>query len=195
MKKKIFKFFFIITLLIIIAQVIFYFFPKKEVIKKSDDKIESPSYSSNIIKDVKYTSIDSKGNKYTITALTGEIDYSDPSTIFLTKVKALIELTNSNNIQIVSDYGKYNTNNFDTIFSKNVIVNYLDNKITGEYLDFSLLENRMIISRNIVFINEENVLKADVIEIDTKTKDSKIFMYEEDRKVNIKNKNYPDGNN
>ena len=45
----------------------------------------------------------------------------------------------------------------------------------------------MIISKNIVFTNE-NVLKADVIEIDTKTKDTKIFMYEENKKVNIKNK-------
>ena len=32
--------------------------------------------------------------------------------------------------------GKYNSENFDTIFSKNVIINYLDNKITGEYLRF-----------------------------------------------------------
>ena len=186
MKKKILKFFFVITLLIIIVQVIFYFFPKKEVIKKSEDKIEIPSYSSNIIQDVKYTSVDAKGNKYTITALTGEIDYSDPSTIFLTKVKALIELTNSNNIQIVSDYGKYNTNNFDTIFSKNVIVNYLDNKITGEYLDFSLKRNSMIVSKNVIYKNLENELKADVVEINIKNKDTKIFMHEQNKKVNIK---------
>ena len=30
------------------------------------------------------------------------------------------------------------TNNFDTIFSKSVIINYLENKIVGEYLDFNL---------------------------------------------------------
>ena len=29
---------------------------------------------------------------------------------------------------------KYNSDNFDTIFTKNVIINYLDNKINGEYL-------------------------------------------------------------
>ena len=194
MKKKILKFFFVIILLIIIAQVIFYFFPKKEVIKKSEDKIEIPSYSSNIIQDVKYTSVDAKGNKYTITALTGEIDYSDPSTIFLTKVKALIELTNSNNIQIVSDYGKYNTNNFDTIFSKNVIVNYLDNKITGEYLDFSIGRGNMIISKNVIYTNLDNILKADIIDINIETKDTKISMYDKKNKVNIKSKKY-NGNN
>ena len=194
MKKKIFKFFFVIILLIIIAQVIFYIFPKKEAIKKSENKMDSPSYSSNIIKDVKYTSTDTKGNKYTITALTGEIDYSDPSTIFLTKVKALIELTNSNNIQIVSDYGKYNTNNFDTIFSKNVIVNYLDNKITGEYLDFSIGRGNMIISKNVIYTNLDNILKADIIDINIETKDTKISMYDKKKKVNIKSKKY-NGNN
>ena len=46
----------------------------------------------------------------------------------------------------------------------------------------------MIISRNIVYTNSKNVLKADVIEMDIKTKDTKIFMYENKKKVNIKSK-------
>ena len=35
----------------------------------------------------------------------------------------------------------------------------------------------------------ENILKADVIEINIKTKDTKIFMLENNKKVNIKSKN------
>ena len=35
----------------------------------------------------------------------------------------------------------------------------------------------------------ENTLNADVIEMNIKTKDVKIFMYEQDKKVKIKNKN------
>ena len=57
-------------------------------------------------------------------------------------------------------------------------------------LCFSLLDNRMIISRNIVFTNLENILKGDVVEINIETKDTKIFMYEKEKKVNIKNKKY-----
>jgi CBS domain-containing protein len=84
---------------------------------------------------------------------------------------------------------KYKTiGNFDTIFSKNVIINYLDNKITGEYLDFSMQRNSMIISRNVIYTNLENILKADVIEIDITTKDTKIFMFQDNKKVNIKSK-------
>ena len=40
----------------------------------------------------------------------------------------------------------------------------------------------MIISKNLVYTNLENILKADVIEINIKTKDAKIFMYESENK-------------
>ncbi len=52
----------------------------------------------------------------------------------------------------------------------------------------------MIISKNVVFNNIENTLKADVIEINISTKDTRIFMYEKEKKVNIKSKN-KNGNN
>ena len=52
----------------------------------------------------------------------------------------------------------------------------------------------MIISKNVIYTNLENILKADVIEIDIKTKDTKIFMYESTKRVNIKSKNLNDNN-
>ena len=45
----------------------------------------------------------------------------------------------------------------------------------------------MIISKNVIYNNLENILEADVVEMNIKTKDTKIFMYEEEKKVNIKN--------
>ena len=98
-------------------------------------------------------------------------------------------MTNSNNVKITSDFGKYNIVNYDTIFSKNVIINYIDNKITGEYLDFSIGRNLLIISRNVIYTNTENILKTDNIEIDINTKDTKIYMYNSNDRVNIKSKN------
>ena len=71
---------------------------------------------------------------------------------------------------------------------KNVIIKYLENKIKGEYVDFSLERNSMIISKKVIYTNLDNILNADVIEINIKTKDTKIFMYEEEKKVNIKNR-------
>ena len=71
---------------------------------------------------------------------------------------------------------------------KNVIINYLDNRITGEYLDFSIQRNSMIVSRDVIYTNLENILKSDIIEINISTKDTKIFMYQNNKKVNIKSK-------
>ena len=45
----------------------------------------------------------------------------------------------------------------------------------------------MIVSKNVVYQNLNNSLKADVVEMNIKTKDTKIFMYEKDKQVNIKN--------
>ena len=47
----------------------------------------------------------------------------------------------------------------------------------------------MIVSRDVIYTNLDNILVADVINVDIKTKDTKIFMYEKGKKVNIKNKN------
>ena len=147
--KKILKIFFIILSITIILHFIHSkFFKKEKEIEVQNESLDELIYNSNIIENVNYTTRDAKGNEYIINALQGEIDYSNSNIIFLTKVNAKIKLTNSEIITITSDYGKYNSENYDTIFSKNVIINYLDNKITGEYLDFSLDRNKMITSKN-----------------------------------------------
>ena len=183
--KKIifFSLFFALCLVIYIK-----FFKKNEIVEIEVQTSADTLYNSNIIENVNYVSKDNDGNEYIINAYQGEIDYSNSNIIYLTNVKALIKLNNSENITITSNYGKYNSENYDTIFSKNVIINYMDNKITGEYLDFSLERNSLIISRDIIYTNLENILKADVLEMNIKTKDTKIFMYEDKKKVNIRNK-------
>jgi len=187
MKKKNIIFFLIIFLLIS-SLIIFLKYSKKESVSKIEEEVLEEPYKSNIMEDVSYSSKDARGNEYIVNASKGEIDYNRANIIYLTNVRAFIKLTNSNDVTITSDFGKYNTNNFDTIFSKNVEINYLDNKITGEYLDFSIGRNSMIISRKVVYTNLENILKADVIEINVTTKDTKIFMYKDNQKVNIKSK-------
>ena len=151
---------------------------------------EEISTNSNIIKDIKYSSKDLKGNEYIILADEGEIDLDNSDIIFLKNVKAFINLIEKNEtITVVSDFGKYNTINYDTIFSQNVKIQYQDNTITGDYLDFSMKKNLLIISKNVVYTNPTNILKADVVELDTITKDTKIFMHNSKDKVNIESRN------
>ena len=148
---------------------------------------QEQKFSSNLINDINYISEDQKGNKYILNASQGEIDSSMENIIFLKGVKASVKMKNSKIIEIASDFGKYNINNFDTIFSKNVIVKYLDNQINSDYLDFSLVNNKMIISKNVVYKNSEINLKADVIDADIKTNNLKIYMHENKKKVIFNN--------
>ena len=181
----------IIIIIFFLIILIFLYFRDLEEEKGAEIESENSddiSYNSNMIIDVYYTSKDTKGNQYIIKASHGEIDYKQTDIIYLTNVMALIKLTNSNDVEITSKYGKYNSSNLDTIFSKNVVTNYLENKITGDYLDFSMQRNSMIISRDVVYTNLENILKADVIEVNIDTKDTKIFMHKNNEKVNIKSK-------
>ena len=62
----------------------------------------------------------------------------------------------------------------------------MDNKINGEYVDFSIARNSMIVTKDVVYTNINNILKADVMEMNLTTKDIKIFMHSENNKVNIK---------
>ena len=158
---------------------------EKENIEIAQERIES----SNLIEDVSYSAKDTKGNEYFLKANEGTIDQNDSNYIFLTSVKAIINLKNYKLIEISSDFGKYNINNYDTIFSKNVIITYLENKILGDYLDYSWDKNLMIISKNVILENDKSSLKADVIEVNIKTRDIKIFMYEDNKKVNIRSAN------
>tara|TARA_B100000886_G_scaffold250541_1_gene176709 strand:- start:316 stop:915 length:600 start_codon:yes stop_codon:yes gene_type:complete len=199
MKKKVFLG---ATLIIFLFLLIFFYLElndnkvlvqKKEqlelVQKENNDIEEEKIQNSNVIEDVSYSAKDTKGNEYSLNAGIGTIDQNESNFIFLKSVEANIKLKNYESIEISSDFGKYNINNYDTIFSKNVIITYLDTRIIGNYLDFSLDKNLMIISKNVSLKNDKSSLKADVIEINIETKDIKVFMYEENKKVNIKSFN------
>jgi uncharacterized protein YxeA len=157
---------------------------------KTANSKTSSTHNSNIIEDLNYTSKDLQGNEYNIFAKEGEIDLKNTDIIFLKNVTAYIKLQKKSEvITIISDYGKYNSINYDTIFSKNVKIKYLENIITSEYLDFSMIKNLMIISKNVIYKSPENILNADVVEVDIRTKDTKIFMYDTTDKINIKSVN------
>ncbi len=155
---------------------------ENENIEILNEKIES----LNIIEDVSYSAKDVRGNEYFLKAREGTIDQNESNFIFLKSVKAIIDLKDYKLIEISSDFGKYDINNYDTIFSKNVIITYLDNIITGDYLDFSWDKNLMLVSRDVILKNNKNSLQADVIEMDIEKRDIKIFMYEDSKKVNIR---------
>ena len=152
------------------------------ILEKVDD---NQNNSSTYIDNIDYVSSDASGNKYQITAEQAEIKVENSNVMFLKKVTAYIFVKDSDVVKITSDFGKYNSKNYDTIFYENVIIIYPDHKITGEYLDFSFLNNLGIISKNVIYDGVKKNLFADKIEINLTTKDTRIFIKKKKKKVLI----------
>ena len=189
------KIFFGLSIIILIFFFSLKFFKEEKITSvETESLVEKIDTTTNIIKDVSYSSTDAKGNEYVLNANEGQIDLNNDKVIFLNGVKATITMSSGETINIQSRFGKYNIDNYDTIFSENVSIEYGDNKIKGNYVDFSLNRNSLIISKNVVYLNQKNLLRADVVEINISTKDAKIFMYEEEKKVKISS-NWNHGSN
>ena len=152
------------------------------VVEKID---ENKNKTSTYINDINYVSTDVRGNKYQITAKLAEIKIENSDVMFLTDVIAFVFIKDKDTVKITSNFGKYNSKNYDTIFSDNVIVIYPGHKITGEYLDFSFLTNLGIFTTNVIYTGEKTNLFADEIEMNLTTKDTKIFMNDDGKKVLI----------
>ena len=185
MKRKIFQ----ITILSIFILISFLFFKiyfEKNKVTSNIRKLNEKNIvkETNEITEINYTTEDIRGNTYNIKAQYGEIDIDNPDIIFLTDVIAIISQKDGD-IHITSDYGKYNAKDHHSIFSKNVEANYLENKITGDYLDFSFLRNYASMSGNIVYNNLDTEMKADIMNVDLTTKESQIFMNDSIKKILI----------
>ena len=179
----------ILLIILIISSFYVKYFKKNPRDLTKNITVEKPnineSTKSNYIDNVNYTSLDAKGNKYQITAKQAEIDIDNPNVMFLENISAYIFLQSADTIKITSNFGKYNSKNYDTIFSKNVIIVYPNHKITGEYLDFSFLKNLGTVSTNVIYVGNKTSLLVDRVEIDIETKDTKIFMNDNTKKVLI----------
>ena len=154
--------------------------------KEEQRSITSQNDNSTYIDNVNYISSDTSGNRYQITAEQAEIKIEDSDVMLLENVVAYIFIKDSDTIMITSNFGVYNSKNYDTIFSENVIILYPSHKITGEYLDLSFLKNLGTISKDVIYKGEKTSLFADKIEINLTTKDTKIFMDDKNKKVLVK---------
>jgi len=180
----------LLIFLIFLFSILFYlkYFKNSQKISENipkEDKqiITSQNDNSTYIDNINYLSSDTRGNRYQITAEQAEIKIENPDIMLLENVVAYIFAKDSDAIMIASNFGVYNSKNYDTIFSENVIILYPGHKITGEYLDLSFLKNLGTISKDVIYKGEKTSLFADKVEINLTTKDTKIFMDDKNKKV------------
>ena len=189
MDKKILIQLFLFSLFIFLSVFSYYKYFKKDpqILKKieSQKNLPTKNLESNLISDLRYFSMDDKGNRYEIKSEFGEIGTTNPDIIFMTNVIAKIDIYDADPIIITANFAKYNAKNYDTNFTKNVLVKYVDNKLNGENLDLSFQNNLMLMYNSIIYQNPDTTLLADKLEIDLITKDSKIIMNDKKSKIKM----------
>jgi hypothetical protein len=158
---------------------------QKLIVNDSEKITPTKKFESNLISDLRYFSVDDKGNKYEIKSEYGEMSLDNSDIILMTNVMATIDIYNSEPIIITSGFAKYNIKNYDTKFEKNVLVKHIDNKVNAQNLNLSFQNNLMSMYDNIIYQSPDTKLIADKLEIDLITKDSKIVMSNKKRKIKI----------
>ena len=161
---------------------------------KSPDDIsnnESKLYvddENNLIKNLRYFSKDNLGNEFIIESKNSELNLDNLDIISMESVSAKIIMSNSKPIYVTSNLAKYNNENYETTFTDNVLIVYLDNKIRCEKFYISIKNNFANVTDNVIYENPKGKIIADTIEIDLITKNSKIFMIDKNKKVMVLNK-------
>ena len=187
MQKKVLLQIFLLLIIITISIIFFKFYynsgiPTKEYVPKTEN---TGSDKTNIMSNIKYVAADKIGNKYRISSKFAEFDSNQSNLISMSEVEGTIEMNNSKPIVISSDKAVYNKLNHDTNFFENVLVVYDDHQISSHNLDLFFEKNFASISKNIIYKSLNTELRADKIEIDLITKNSKIFMNDKIKKIKI----------
>ena len=210
MRKKTLIQILLFFLLILLSFIIFIkYFNKSNLIDENNDKdlLQSSedkdiNNKKDLLKNVKYTSNNVQGDIFELKADFGESNLDKPNLMFLTNVKGEIIFKDNNkpNINLKSKFANFNTVSFETTFIDNVKITRSDEVITGDelylildYEDESLdntmseqkEENLIRMSNNIFFKKPGYTLKADILEIDLITKNTKIYMNNSLEKVKI----------
>jgi lipopolysaccharide export system protein LptA len=188
MQKKTLLQIFLFLLIVIITITFFkFYYNPVSLISETNLKIENndDKNKNNLMENINYVAADKIGNEYNIRSDFAEFNSDQPELILMQKVKGVIELNNSSPITIFSENAIYNKVNHDTNFFNNVVVEYEDHQILSNNLDLFFESNLASISKNIIYKSLNTELRADKIEIDLITKNSKIFMNENTKKVKV----------
>jgi lipopolysaccharide assembly outer membrane protein LptD (OstA) len=86
---------------------------------------------------------------------------------------------------VQSSYGIYNNVTDDIEFTENVKMNYLENVLFSEKVNFFNVKNELLIEGNIKTKSPKGELQADRLDFDLNSKKLKISM-DSNEKVNIK---------
>ena len=156
----------------------------KEIASINNDFIEKSE--NNQIKNLKYEINLNENNRYIITSVFSElISSNDHEIVKMQIVKAKFLDEKQLPLLIKADNANYNNQNYNTNFSNNISIEYMNNKIFSDKLDLDFENNIIKIYENVTYESELGMIKSDNILINLITKEIDIHMNNEDKTVEL----------
>jgi len=181
----------ILLMVLVVSSVLFY----RQYIKltKSPQNIEIENNENtlqdnknNLIKNLKYNVKFDDNTEYSIAAELSELIYEEGAEIVqMTIVSA--KLINADEIPLIikSKKAKYNNFTYNTEFSEDIIIEYMDNKIYSDNLDLNFNNNIIRIYNNVIYDGMQGKIKTDNVLMNLDTKKADIFMDKPEDNVEV----------
>ena len=179
-------FLFIISIIIIFYKVYFV-----KDIKLQPQFIEnqiklSGQSENNLIKNLKYEINLDENKKYIIRSELSEIAYEqDNEIVTMEKVFAVFIDETNIPLTVTSDKAIYDSSTYNTNFSENVQIEYLDSLIYSDRMDLDINKNIISIYDKVQYEGLYGIVNADNVRIDLITKKIEIYMNKNKDKVEV----------
>ena len=184
----------ILFLFIILIAYIFYTTYLDEDKKPKLTSLESEkdlpiSNKNNLVKNLKYDVKFEEDKKYTISSNLSEITYENNIEIVKMQTVTAIFLDKTNiPLTVLADKATFNNSNYNTTFSENVIIRYIDNIIISNKMDLNFEDSSILIYENVEYEGLQGSVKADNVKINLITKKIEIYMDNNKEKVEVETK-------
>tara|TARA_B100001989_G_C24533327_1_gene462911 strand:+ start:462 stop:1244 length:783 start_codon:yes stop_codon:yes gene_type:complete len=155
----------------------------KKVLKEKEN--EKKETKKDLVKDVAYSSIDQKGNKFYLLASSAKSNVNNKDVLDLINVRGEITSDKRDTIYIVSKFAEFNSVNSNSKFYDNVIINYQEKQITCQNFDINMESNKAIAYNDVIVTDPKSTIKAGMVEFDLKTKDIDIRPNSVDENIEV----------
>jgi CRISPR/Cas system CMR subunit Cmr4 (Cas7 group RAMP superfamily) len=166
-----------------------YYINSNKIIEESKKEIQNEildKNQNNLIRNLIYEVKFDNNTQYIISAELSELVYeNDIEIVKMQKVNAKFVDENNMPLIITSKNAIYNNSNYNTEFSRDVMISYENNTVNSGNLDLNFVENLITIYNNVVYEGSNGLAKTDNIKINLITKQINIFMNDAEEKVEL----------
>ena len=192
-KEKQIQAFLLITGIFLILLTYFYYpylsknkFVVGKKIQENLSDISNTNKDTTLFENLEYQGLYDLDKKFVVKSKKAHINQDEPDIVIMKNMHVILYLKDGRVVNIFSDEGKYNKENYDCFFEKNVRAADGETKIFSDNLDLLGNESSVKIYNN-VSINYPtgSLLRADKIDYDFENKHFKISMFE-DKRIEMK---------